>query len=106
MLSYSNRFILIEGEEHWSNSQFESLQEPVNMVVDGILIIDEDVAADTLSAKLETLDIFGEVQAATAETKGALQGKVRANAGRISLKQEKQEESKPQESNNIGELSL
>ena len=97
---------MIEGEEHWSNSQFESLQEPVNLVVDGILIIDEDVAADTLSAKLETLDIFGEVQAATAETKGVLQGKVRANAGRILLKKDKQEESKPQESNNIGELSL
>ena len=106
VLSYSNRFVLIEGEEHWSNSQFESLQEPVNLIVEGILAIDEDVAANTILAKVNTLDVFGEVQAASAEIKGALQGKVRASAGRISLKQEKEEESRPQESNNIGELSL
>lgn len=106
VVSYSNRYILIEGEEHWSNSQFESLQEPVTLIVDGILAIDEDVDADTLLSKVNTLDIFGEVLAASAEIKGALQGKVRANTGRISLKQDKEEESKPQKSNNIGELSL
>lgn len=106
VLSYSNRFILIEGEEHWSNSQFESLQEPVTLIVDGILSLGEDVNADMLLSKVNTLDIFGEVLAASAEIKGALQSKVRANSGRISLAQEKEEESKPQKSNNIGELSL
>ncbi|WP_422124248.1 hypothetical protein DHX103_05355 [Planococcus sp. X10-3] len=106
VLSYKKRFILIEGEEHWSNSQFESMQEPFSLIVDGTLGIDEDVADETIMNKLETLDIFGEVQAASADIKGALQGKVRANAGRIMLKEEKEAERKPQKSNNIGELSL
>lgn len=106
VLPYSNRFILIEGEEHWSNSQFESLQEPVSLIVDGTLRLDADVDGETIMNKLETLDIFGEVQAASVGIKGALQGKVRANAGRIVLMEEKEAESKPEESNNIGELSL
>lgn len=106
VLPYTNRFILIEGEEQWSNSQFEALQGPLSLIVDGILILDEDVTASAILDKVETLDIFGEVQAASGGIKGALQGKVRANAGRIVLMEEKEAESKVEESNNIGELSL
>ena len=106
VLSFTNRYILIEGEEQWSNSQFESLHEPVNLIVDGMLVIDEDVAVDTIMGKVETLDIFGEVQVASPELKGALQGKIRANAGQFTLKMEKEGEIKTKELQNIGELSL
>lgn len=106
VLSYKHRFILIEGEEHWANSQFESLQQPVSLIVDGTLVLEADVEVSTVMDKVETLDIFGEVQAASAEIKGALQSKVRANAGRIVLRDEGAAASEPEQPNNIGELSL
>lgn len=106
VLTYAHRFILIEGEEHWSNSQFESLPQPVSLIVDGTLVVEADVAAATIMDNVETLDVFGEVQAASAEIKGALQSKVRANSGRVVLKDEPAADSEPEQPNNIGELSL
>lgn len=106
VLSFANDFILIEGEQLWSNSQFAALERPVNLIVDGTLQIGGDADAEMIRDKVEALDVFGEVEVASAEVKGALQEKVRASAGRILLREEKQAESKPQGSNNIGELSL
>lgn len=107
VLSYANRFVLVAGEEEWANSHFQSLTEPVTLVVEGVLSLHADVSEETLADKVEIIDLFGEIRLAKYGTKGALMDKICVNEGHIAIVEEGQEADKqPPESHNVGELSL
>ncbi|WP_033542195.1 hypothetical protein [Planococcus sp. CAU13] len=106
VLSYASHFILIDGEEQWSDSQFRALEEPISLIVNGTLVLDGDVTGETIMDKLKTLDVFGEVEVDSADIKGALQGKIRVNTGRLGLKDDNRQNDKTLGSSNIGELIL
>jgi hypothetical protein len=105
VLSYENSFIVIDGEEVWSNDQFLGLSRPVNFIVNGQLTFDRDVSEEVLRSKVSTLDVLGEVIVREKKLKGVLQNIIRVNTGTI-------EEEKSVEAGagvtlqNIGELSL
>ncbi|MFJ5758981.1 hypothetical protein ACIQAA_07540 [Neobacillus sp. NPDC093182] len=104
VLSYENNFILIEGEEVWSNDQFQALDQPANFIVNGQLVLDRDVSEEVLRSKVSTLDILGEVVVCEAKLKGVLQNIIRLNTGTIEV--EKGKEKTGATLQNIGELSL
>lgn len=104
VLSYENNFILIEGEEKWSNDQFLGLDQPANFIVDGQLVLDGDVSEEVLRSKVSTLDILGEVIVQEKKLKGFLQNIIRLNTGTIG--EEKGKEDTGSTLQNVGELSL
>lgn len=104
VLSYENNFILIEGEEVWSNDQFQSLDQPANFIVNGQLVLDRDVSGEVLRSKVSTLDILGEVVIREKKLKGVLQNIIRLNTGTIEVEKGKEETSVTLQ--NVGELSL
>jgi len=103
ILSYENSFVLIEGEEVWSNDQFLTFEKPINLVVYGQLILDHDVSGEVLQSKVAAIDILGEVVIRDRKIKGALQQVIRVNTGSIEDSEKKEQVSSLQ---NIGELSL
>lgn len=103
ILSYEHRFVMIEGEEMWSNDQFLALDEPINLIVNGKLTLDDDVSEEVLRSKVSTLDVFGEVMVPNRKIKGALQHVIRLNTGSIEEEGKKERVSSLE---NIGELSL
>lgn len=105
VLPYANRFVLIEGEEEWSNGQLGSFDGTITVIVKGLLHLNNDITEETLKEKLADIDLFGEIRVAQPKIKGALQNKIRTNEGRISESGTK-EERKYAGSQNIGELSL
>lgn len=104
VLPYENNFILIEGEEVWSNDQFQALDQPANFIVNGQLVLDGDVSEVVLRSKVSTIDILGEVVVHDKKLKGVLQNIIRLNAGTI--EEEKGKEETGATLQNIGELSL
>ncbi|MEH7013346.1 hypothetical protein V7087_21475 [Neobacillus niacini] len=104
VLSYENNFIVIDGEEVWSNDQFLALDQPVNFIVNGQLILDGDVSGEVLRSKVSTLDVLGEVIVREKKLKGALQNVIRLNTGTIEEEKGKQETGAALQ--NVGELSL
>ena len=104
VLSFADHFAFIEGEQQWSLQQLLSWERPVNLIVDGVLKLDNDVTADALSDKLATLDLFGEIQVQP-ELTGVLQRKLRVSEGRIKAKGQMQEQSDTNVQN-VGELAL
>ncbi|WP_342433094.1 hypothetical protein [Neobacillus sp. FSL H8-0543] len=103
ILSYENSFVLIEGEEVWSNDQFQAFEQPINLVVNGQLILDKDVSGEVLQSKVAALDILGEIVVRDQKVKAALQQVIRVNTGSIAEEGKKEQISFLQ---NIGELSL
>lgn len=103
ILSYENSFIIIEGEEVWSNEQFLALDEPTNFIVNGKLILDKDVSEEVLRNKVTKIDILGEITVRDKKLKGVLQNIVRVNTG--SVEEEKLKE-QGAALHNVGELSL
>ena len=104
VLPYENSYIVIDGEEVWSNDQFLALEQPVSIIVNGQLILDRDVKQDVLKSKVATLDILGEVKVQDRKLKGTLQNIIRLNTGTI--EEEKGKEETGSFLQNIGELSL
>ncbi|MFB3161066.1 hypothetical protein ABLO26_06795 [Neobacillus sp. 179-J 1A1 HS] len=104
VLSYENNFILIEGEEVWSNDQFLALDQPATFIVNGQLVLDRDVSEEVLRSKVSTLDILGEVVVHEKKLKGVLQNIIRLNAGTIEVEKGKEETGVTLQ--NVGELSL
>ncbi|MDQ0975082.1 hypothetical protein QFZ31_004960 [Neobacillus niacini] len=104
VLSYKNNFILIEGEEIWSNDQFLALDQPATFIVNGQLVLDRDVSEEVLRSKVSTLDILGEVVVREKKQKGVLQNIIRLNTGTV--EEEKGKEETGATLQNIGELSL
>jgi hypothetical protein len=104
VLSYENNFILIEGEEVWSNDQLQALDQPATFIVNGQLVLDGDVCEEVLRSKVSTLDILGEVVVREKKLKGVLQNIIRLNTGTI--EEEKGKEEIGVTLQNVGELSL
>jgi hypothetical protein len=104
VLPYENNFILIDGEEVWTNDQFLALDQPVAMIVNGQLILDGDVSEEALRSKVSTLDVLGEVIVREKKLKGILQNVIRLNTGTIEVEKGKEETGNTLQ--NIGELSL
>lgn len=104
VLSYENSFVVIDGEEVWSNDQFLALDQPVNFIVNGQLTLDGDVSEEVLRSKVSTLDVLGEVIVREKKLKGALQNVIRLNTGTIEEEKGKQETGAALQ--NVGELSL
>lgn len=104
VLSYENSFILIEGEEVWSNDQFLALDQPVSIIVNGQLILDGDVSEEALRSKVATLDVLGEVIVREKKLKGTLQNVIRLNTGTVEVEKGKGETEATLQ--NVGELSL
>ncbi|MFB3170386.1 hypothetical protein P5G62_025065 [Neobacillus sp. 179-C4.2 HS] len=104
VLSYENNFILIEGEEVWSNDQFLALDQPATFIVKGQLFLDDDVSEEVLRTKVSTLDILGEVVVREKKLKGVLQNIIRLNTGTV--EEEKGKEETGVTLQNVGELSL
>lgn len=103
VLTYENRFVMIEGDEVWSNDQFLALDYPTNFIVKGQLTLDQDIEEDVLREKVLALDLLGEVIVPEKKLKGWLQNVIRMNTGRIV------EEGKKERIlglNNVGKLSL
>ncbi|WP_045518312.1 hypothetical protein [Neobacillus niacini] len=104
VLSYENSFVVIDGEEVWSNDQFLALDQPVNFIVNGQLTLDGDVSEEVLRSKVSTLDVLGEVIVREKKLKGALQNVIRLNTGTIEEEKGKQETGAALQ--NVGDLSL
>jgi hypothetical protein len=104
VLPYENGFIVIDGEEVWSNDQFLALEQPISFIVNGKLNLDKDVSEEVLRAKVVTLDVLGEVIVHEKKLKGTLQNVIRLNTGTIEEEKEKEETGALLQ--NIGELSL
>jgi hypothetical protein len=104
VLPYENNFILIDGEEVWTNDQFLALDQPVSMIVNGQIILDGDVSEEALRSKVSTLDVLGEVIVREKKLKGILQNVIRLNTGTIEVEKGKEETGNTLQ--NIGELSL
>ena len=104
VLPYENGFIVIDGEEVWSNDQFLALDQPISFIVNGKLNLDKDVSEEVLRAKVATLDVLGEVIVHEKKLKGTLQNVIRLNTGTIEEEKEKEETGALLQ--NIGELSL
>lgn len=104
VLPYENNFILIDGEEVWTNDQFLALDQPVTLIVNGQLILDGDVSEEALRSKVSTLDVLGEVIVREKKFKGILQNVIRLNTGTIEVEKGKEETGNTLQ--NIGELSL
>jgi hypothetical protein len=104
VLPYENNFILIEGEEEWSNDQFQALDHPANFIVNGQLLLDRDVSEEVLRSKVSTLDILGEVVIREKKLKGVLQNIIRLNTGTIEVEKGREETGATLQ--NIGELAL
>lgn len=105
VLSYKESFILIENEEEWSNEQFLALKGPVNFIVRGELILDEDVDPEVLQEKVAVIDLTGEIIVSNKKLKGCIQNLLRLNDGNI-RESNKSNVGKLSYLNNIGELSL
>ncbi|ETI66354.1 hypothetical protein BAVI_23038 [Neobacillus vireti LMG 21834] len=103
ILSYEHSFIMIEGEEVWSNEQFLALDDPTNFIVNGKLILNKDVSEDVLRNKVVAIDNLGEVTVHDKKLIGVLQNIIRVNTGSV-------EEEKSKENgaalHNVGKLSL
>ncbi|MDQ0253489.1 hypothetical protein J2S74_000861 [Evansella vedderi] len=105
ILSYKNSFVMVEGEDTWSNDEFLALENPTNFIVQGQLTLEGDVQGDVLSEKIAALDILGEVIVSEKKLKGSLQNVIRVNTGRIKdlgIRDGRM----PQSLKNVGELSL
>ncbi|MCT8136767.1 hypothetical protein H1D32_02745 [Anaerobacillus sp. CMMVII] len=103
VLSYETNFVMIEGEEVWSNDQFLALKTPTNFIVKGQLTLDQDVTEEVLFEKVATLDVLGEVIVSEKKVKGSLQNMIRVCTGRIG---EAFSNETSATLNNVGELSL
>ncbi|KKI92041.1 hypothetical protein WQ54_11400 [Bacillus sp. SA1-12] len=103
VLTYQNLFVLIEGEEIWSNDQFRAMEQPVNMIVNGQLHLDQDIEEAVLREKVLTLDILGKVLVPDKKCKGFLQNIIRLNTGILEAESTKQQTASL---NNVGRLSL
>jgi hypothetical protein len=104
VLSYENSFIVIDGEEVWSNDQFLALDQPVSIIVNGQLTLDRDVSEEVLQSKVATLDVLGEVIVRERKLKGTLQNIIRLNTGTVEEEKGKGEAEATLQ--NVGELSL
>jgi hypothetical protein len=104
VLSYENSFIVIDGEEVWSNDQFLALDQSVSVIVNGQLTLDRDVSEEVLRTKVSSLDVLGDVIVREKKLKGTLQNVVRLNTGTI--EEEKGKENTGSTLQNVGELSL
>jgi hypothetical protein len=103
VLTYEHSFVMIEGDEVWSNDQFTALDHPTNFIVKGQLTLDLDIEEDVLREKVLALDLLGEVIVPDRKIKGWLQNVIRINTGRIV------EEGKKERVlglGNVGKLSL
>jgi hypothetical protein len=105
VLSYEHQYILIEGEQEWSNDQFLSFHNPVNLIIEGVLVLNTDVTEEVLQDSLAAIDLFGEIQVNSKKTKRALQNKLRVNEGRIK-EQGEAAEAERTGLQNVGELTL
>lgn len=103
IISYAQSFAFIEGREVWSKDQLLALGQPVQMIVEGTLVLADDVTGEVLKTALKSLDLFGEVLVKDPQLKGVLHGYVRSGNGEIRLEIE---EEKPAGIGNIGMLSL
>ncbi len=103
VLSYEHHFVLIEGDEVWSNEQFLALKKPTTFIVNGQLILDPDVKEEILLEKIATIDILGEVIVPDKKLKGSLQNLIRVFTGSI---EEANQSDGGSTLKNIGELSL
>lgn len=103
VLAYEHSFVMIEGNEVWSNDQFLALTKPTNFIVKGQLTLDVDVTEDILLEKIATLDILGEVIVPEKKFKGSLQNIIRVCTGSIGAATKTEASSTLK---NIGELSL
>jgi hypothetical protein len=103
VLTYEHNCILITGEEVWSNHQFLSLENPINLIVEGRLVLDSDVQPSTFKEYVKTVDILGKVVVSEKTLMGSLYPLIRLNTGSF-------EEPNQQEEGailkNVGELSL
>jgi hypothetical protein len=103
ILSYEYAYVMVEGEEEWSNEQFLGLEKPSQFIVNGQLTLDENVDPAVLREKVLGLDLLGEVVLRNKNLKGVLQNMIRLNAGRIGEEKREKQGSSLQ---NVGELSL
>lgn len=106
VLSYGQHYMWVEGEQKWSDAQFQSLEPGTNLIVEGLLILDEDVTEVTLNSKLAAIDNFGEIKVSKDIQKGVVQNKLRANEGQIKNSSDESAEHEHTGLQNVGELAL
>jgi hypothetical protein len=82
---------VITCEQTITNARLEEMQDKSTLVVIGELEIDDEVRQETLSAKIATLDNYGEVTASK-NIASVLQGKLRQNEGSMRIKGEDDED--------------
>lgn len=81
---------LVTGEQQLTPVRLESMPEKSTLVVIGSLEIDEAVQVETISARIATVDNYGEITA-SADIASILQSKLRQDEGSIAIR--KQDES-------------
>ncbi|MBW6514623.1 MAG: hypothetical protein K0B87_07695 [Candidatus Syntrophosphaera sp.] len=79
---------VVACEQTITQARLEAMPDKNTLVVTGILNLDDDIKLDTLSAKIATLDNYGEI-IASKDVASILQGKLRINDGSIQVRGEK-----------------
>lgn len=105
VLTFEHGYVFVEGEQEWSNDQFLELDQSVNLIVEGTLVLNSDVEAAVLRDKVAAIDLFGEIQVGNVKLSGTVQNKIRTGQGRIKGQHEAVKNSRAG-LQNIGELTL
>ncbi|MFB5662592.1 hypothetical protein [Alteribacillus sp. HJP-4] len=103
VLPFEHHYHFIDGEEDWTNEQFSAYEQPLALIVEGQLKLNEKVNPEVVKEKIASLDVIGEVVVSSSALKGVLQPLIRLKEGAISDASEKEMRSSLA---NIGELSL
>ncbi|QKY70755.1 hypothetical protein [Lentibacillus sp. CBA3610] len=104
VLPYEYHFIMIDDEEVWSNDQFLALENETNFIVNGKLILDDDVTEATLKKSVAAVDVLGEIELSGRKQKSMLQPLLRLSIG--SIRETENDNQSVSYLRNIGELSL
>ncbi|QQK77398.1 hypothetical protein HUG15_18640 [Salicibibacter cibarius] len=61
IISFENEYLLVEGEEIWNNETLLSLDEPISLIVDGILIFSADVTKEAIYQAISQIGNFDKI---------------------------------------------
>jgi hypothetical protein len=59
IISFENEYLLVEAEETWNNEALLSLDEPISLIVDGVLTISADVTKEALQQAISKIGNLG-----------------------------------------------
>lgn len=104
VLTFGDKLLLVEAEETLSQAELDYLEGRLTIVVFGTLTVDADVPATLLLQKLESVDNFGTIAAASPQL-GGLKNRLRTRKGAL-VDLTRPEDDGDEADSNIGVLKL